>query len=132
MFLFTVLMVLIGESLTDYSNIYIRGVACIKAFTVHNPLNTTLFLNVINETSRLVPVNISAYVVDSRNNPVSKGNVTFIIDSNSYIVPVVNGYANLNHLFNNAGNFSIYAYFNDYDYDYNSSNALANISIIGC
>ena len=113
--------------LTTHPDSSIRGVACIKAFTVHNPLNTTLFLNVINETSRLVPVNISAYVVDSRNNPVSKGNVTFIIDGNSYIVPVVNGYANLNHLFNNAGNFSIYAYFNDYDY--NSSNALANISI---
>lgn len=113
--------------LTNYSNISHRGVACIKAFTVHNPLNTTLLLNVVNTTSRLVPVNISAHVVDSRNNPVLKGNVTFTIGENTYIVPVVNGYANINHSFNNAGTISIDAYFNDYDY--NPSNASANISV---
>ena len=113
--------------LTNYSDISYRGVACIKAFTVHNPLNTTLFLNVVNTTSRLVPVNIGAYVVDSRNNPVLNGNVTFIIGDNTYIVPVVNGYANINHSFNNAGNISIDAYFNDYDY--NPSNASVNISV---
>ena len=113
--------------LTNYPNISYRGVACIKAFTVHNPLNTTLFLNVVNATSRFVPVNISAYVVDSRNNPVSKGNVTFIIDGESYIVPVVNGYANLEYYFNNAGNISVSASFDDYDY--NSSDALAYVSV---
>lgn len=113
--------------LTNYLNISYRGVVCIKAFTVHNPLNTTLFLNVVNTTSRLVPTNIGAYVVDSRNNSVSKGNVTFIISDNTYIVPVVNGYANINHSFNNAGNISIYAYFDDYDY--NPSNASSHISV---
>ena len=114
--------------LTNYPDISYRGVACIKAFTVHNPLNTTLFLNVVNATSRLVPINIGAYVVDSSNNPVSKGNVTFIIGGELYIVPVVNGYANLSYYFNNAGNIHVSAYFDDYDYISSNDSAYVYVS----
>ncbi|WP_407378720.1 lectin like domain-containing protein [Methanobrevibacter sp.] len=113
--------------LTTYSINSVRGVACIKAFTVHNPLDTCLDLIVADEVNVFDDVDISARVIDSMNNSVLKGEVTFVVGDDVYVVPVVNGYANVTVRFRNIGNSNVQAYFSDYDY--NSSQCVKNVLI---
>lgn len=113
--------------LTTYSVNSTRGVACIKAFTVHNPLDTCLDLIVADEVDVFDDIVISARVCDLFNNSVLKGSVTFVVDGEEFVVSVVDGYANLTTRIKNAGNISIHAYFSDYDYK--SSQCSKNIFV---
>lgn len=75
------------------SHTYTSQVACIKAFTVLNLINTTtnLIVNISGDNFY-----IAANVLNQYNRPVTGGNVTFNINGVEYEVPVVNGFAVLN------------------------------------
>ena len=69
-------------------HIYASQVACIKAFTVLDPINTTLTLG-YGSSGYL----IAAYVLNQWGYPVNSGIVTFTIGNETYTVDVVNGIA---------------------------------------
>ena len=87
-----------GNSWTDLFNLtweypnhtYNSQVACIKAFTVSNPINTTLELSIENRTSDCA--DIIARVLNQWGYPCS-GNVTFTVGNQTYVVKSVNGIA---------------------------------------
>ena len=79
----------------DYEgHTYNSQVACIKAFTVFDVINTTLRLDLdyitVNENS-FNPVNITAYVLNHFGNPVNCGQVIFNLSSEIFSVNVSNG-----------------------------------------
>ncbi|WP_405296193.1 C1 family peptidase, partial [Methanobrevibacter sp.] len=86
-----------GENWTDLFNLtwrysthnYNSSVACIKAFTVYDVINTTTELSVGLTDS----YNIKASVLNQYNRPVTGGTVTFNIDGKNCDVDVVNGKA---------------------------------------
>ncbi len=69
-------------------HIYDSQVACIKAFTVLNPINTTVDLSLNDEI-------VIAKVLNQWGYPVNSGNVTFKINDEIYTVKVVNGVASI-------------------------------------
>ena len=69
----------------DYSS----QIACIKAFTILNPINTSLSLT-INDTL------VIAQVIDQYNNLLRYGVVTFDFDGQYYVIDVENGNAIVN------------------------------------
>ena len=69
-------------------HIYDSQVACIKAFTVLNPINTTISLALNGNV-------ITANVLNQWGYPVNCGNVVFKLDNESYNVNLVNGLADL-------------------------------------
>ena len=71
-------------------HIYDSQVACIKAFTVLNPINTTLTLTIENRTDS--SADLIAQVLNQWGYPAI-GNVTFRIGNETYIVKLVNGIA---------------------------------------
>ena len=89
-----------GENWTDLFNltwkypnhIYNSQVACIKAFTVLNLINTTMELTIENRTDD--SATIVANVVNQWGYPVS-GNVTFNVANQSYVVKLMNGRAEM-------------------------------------
>ncbi len=72
-------------------HIYNSQVACIKAFTVLNSINTTLTLTIDNRTSN--NANIIAKVLNQWGYPVSCGNVIFKLGNDTYVVELKNGMA---------------------------------------
>lgn len=104
---------------------YESQVACIKAFTVLNPVNTTINLTVENLDN---PSLIKAVVLNEYGNPVLSGNVTFNIEGQDYVVEIVNGYASLYHVFKNFGSNFIKASFEKTGYIASTSNVTADIS----
>lgn len=92
-------------------HIYDSQVACIKAFTVLNPIGAALSLTIDNNI-------VSASVVNQWGYPVSNGKVTFTIGNETMTVDVVNGVAK--HVINIQSQL-ITAEFNAIGYD--SSNA---------
>ena len=69
---------------------YNSQVACIKAFTVLNPINTTLELSIENRTD--YSADIIAHVLNQWGYPCS-GNVTFNVGNQTYVIKSVNGIA---------------------------------------
>lgn len=67
---------------------YNSQVACIKAFTVFDMINTTMELS-FNDTS----LTVQARILNQYNRPVNVGSVTFSIDGKDYVVKVQNGIA---------------------------------------
>lgn len=90
------------------SHTYDSQVACIKAFTILNPVNTAINLTVENLDS---PCLIKAVVLNQYGNPVLYGNVTFNVEGKDYVVEIVDGAASLCHIFKNFGVNSISASF---------------------
>lgn len=78
---------------------YASQVACIKAFTVLNPINTFLNLTVDSDE-----YGISAVVKDEYGNLVKYGNVTFDINGEKQTVSINNGIANLSYVFKHSIN----------------------------
>ncbi len=76
---------------------YFSQVACIKAFTVLNDLNTTLTLTV--DYNGYNPVTITAVVKDERGNLVKNGVVTFVLNGENVTVNTVNGRASVTRNF---------------------------------
>ena len=82
------------------SHTYDSQVACIKAFTILNPVNTTINITVDNPYN---PSLIKAVVLNQYGYPVLFGNVTLNVEGNDYVVEIVNGVASLYHNFTNMG-----------------------------
>ena len=106
------------------SHTYASQVACIKAFTILNPVNTTINLTVENLDS---PCLIKAVVLNQYGNPVLHGNVTLNVEGNDYVVKIVDGVASLYHVFNNFGDNFISASFEKVGF--NSSSSQKTITI---
>ena len=90
------------------SHTYASQVACIKAFTIFNPLSTTINLTVDDPYN---PCLVEAVVLNKYGNPVMYGNVTLNIEGKDYVVEIVNGVAGIYHVFENMGNQQIKAAF---------------------
>ena len=111
-----------GENWSDLYNLtwrysshsYVSQVACIKAFTVLNPINTFLNLTVDFDEG-----DISAIVKDEYGNLVKYGNVTFDINGEKQTVSINNGIANLSYVFKHSIN-SISAIFDAEGYNQSS------------
>ena len=86
-----------GENWTDLYNLswtypghtYNSQVACIKAFTILDEVNTTLKL--ISEISG--GYKVKAMVFNEYGRQVTVGNVTFIVNGETYEIPIVGGFA---------------------------------------
>ena len=105
---------------SDFNRRCISQVACIKAFTIFDTLNSTIKLDISDRG--IDSINIKAIVCDPYNQLINSGNVTFTIDGIEYTVNVVNGIAQLNHRLKNNTDSIIYAIFNNENY-YPSSNS---------
>ena len=105
---------------------YSSQVACIKAFTITNPVNTTSDLLIDYDGDR--PVNITVTVVDQYGHPLEDGNVTFNINGNEYVINVTDGMAKIAPAFVSGLN-SISATFNGEVY--NPSSVIDEITIDG-
>ncbi|WP_458402588.1 Ig-like domain repeat protein [Methanobrevibacter sp.] len=81
---------------------YNSQVACIKAFTILNPIETVLKLNISSNVSN--HADIIASVVDQYGNLLTCGNVTFNVNGIENVVNVSNGVAILNYTFNKSLN----------------------------
>ncbi len=75
---------------------YASQVACIKAFTLSDKINTEVNLNVIYNRLKGVST-IVASVHDEWGNIVRDGNVVFTVDGNQYRITVIAGKASLNY-----------------------------------
>lgn len=104
---------------------YYSQVACIKAFTFLNPIETSISLNISHDYSN--PVNITATVVDQYGNPLKYGSVIFNVDGDEVIVNVSNGIANIVHNFNKMSN-PISATFNAVGYGSSTAEGKADFS----
>ena len=105
----------------DYpDHIYNSQVACIKAFTILNPVNTTVRLTIDNDSSD--EIEVIAYVLNQWGYPVNSGNVVFRIGDETYTVGLANGIARKSIEFKSA---NITAEFNKIGY--NSSKAFLEI-----
>ena len=104
-------------------------IACIKAFTTLDTLDTVTFINDIDaEVDEIVT--LEANVLDAHNNHVTLGNVTFNIEGNNYAVNVVSGKATFNYRFSKEGKFPVKATYNGVHYNPSSDNAVINIENI--
>ncbi|WP_407392831.1 Ig-like domain repeat protein [Methanobrevibacter sp.] len=115
-------MDLYNQTGTYATHTYYSQVACIKAFTIFNEINT--FLDLAIDSNELGFINITATVIDEYGNLVNSGNVTFILNGMEQVVNVTHGIATLTHSFGNNP-YSVYATFNGTGY--NSSTASHNI-----
>ena len=122
-----------GENWTDLydltwnysSHTYSSQVACIKAFTYLNPINTLTNLSVVFTGDR--PLIISAIVKDEYGNPVKYGNVTFNVNGENQNVSVVNGNAILLYDYTQKIN-TISATFNAEGYNPSSNSTTVTIT----
>ena len=79
---------------------YNSQVACIKAFTVFDIINTTTSIHAGGLDFN--PLNITAYVLNQYGNPVNCGKVIFNISGELISVNVSNGMASISHVFENG------------------------------
>ena len=95
-----------GENWTDFYDLewndypnhrYDSQVACIKAFTVFDIINTTTSLEILGfDTGH---INVTAHVLNQYGNPVNCGKVLFNMSGVIIPVDVSNGIANVYHVF---------------------------------
>ncbi|WP_406534952.1 C1 family peptidase, partial [Methanobrevibacter sp.] len=104
---------------------YYSQVACIKAFTILNEINT--LINLTLSYDGFNPVNITATVIDEYGNLLNNGNVTFNFSGNEFVVNVCNGIAELTHIFE-KGEDSVVATFNAIGYKSSTNSSEVNIS----
>lgn len=81
------------------SHSYASQVACIKAFTILDVLNTTTDFYIDGVDGNVV--NITAVVRDQYGNLIRKGNVTFNIEGVNHVVGIENGAAKITYGFAN-------------------------------
>ena len=112
---------------SGYSHTYNSQVACLKAFTISEMLNTTITLN--NVTPKVQEITeIVANVVDSKGKLAIIGDVIFTIGNESYVASVVNGVAKVNVTFDKAGEYVISAnYQNNTLYNKSSTQMTVNV-----
>lgn len=108
------------------SHTYASQVACIKAFTFIDEIASNITLSVSNNGYN--PVNIIASLVNQYGNPVSGGNVTFSTSTGEFVVPVVNGIANLTVDLEEMATTNIVATFNCAGYLNSQANTTVTIN----
>lgn len=121
-----------GENWEDFyyktgkysTHTYISQVACLKAFTFKNIINTTLSLNVRDE------FNITAKVTDQYGNVLNNVNVTFSVNGVDYNITTNDGYAVLSNFAFNQFHNTITATFNRMGYNSSSSAATLDVGKI--
>lgn len=112
---------------TSYaSHTYHSQVACIKAFTFYDEIASSITLNVSDKGYN--PAEIVASVINQYGNPVSGGNVTFVIDGESHVVPLNNGIAKLTVNVKEMATTTFDAVFNAVGYNSSSASAFVEIS----
>ena len=104
---------------------YDSQVACIKAFTVSNVINTVTSLAI--DYDDFNPVNITAYVLNQFGIPVDCGQVIFNLSGNIVPVNVSDGVAKITYNFTSCSN-EIFAEFNAIGYAKSSFNQSINIT----
>ena len=107
----------------DKGHTYKSQVACIKAFTVFDIINTTTSLDISYDGFN--PVNITANVLDQNGNPVS-GKILFNLSGNMFYVNVTNGVAKVCYNFEKGFNI-ISAEFIAHGYISSYANSTVNI-----
>ena len=103
---------------------YASQVACIKAFTVFDKINSHVELRLVDDYN---PAIIEARVYGEYGNQVNAGKVIFSIENKSIPVDIVNGVATLQYKFKNPNDNMITATFYGTGYNSNSSNITANV-----
>ena len=106
------------------SHWYDSQVACIKAFTIYDEINTTLTL--LCEYDGFNPVHLTVCVSDVYGNPVN-GLVTFNLSGEIYTVDVIGGFAKITYNFNDFTN-DVSALFTATGYISSSDSCTVNIS----
>ena len=113
---------------------YYSQVACIKAFTILNEIDT--ITDLVIDYDGYNPVNITATVMDQYGNLLNDGNITFNLSGNEIIVNVSNGIAKITHIFEEGLN-AISATFNGIGYKSSADaseiivNSLINTTLSG-
>ena len=91
-----------------------------------NPMvNTSMTLNVTGKSN---PINVTATVVDEFGDAARYGQVTFVIDGETYVAQVVNGTARIENVYVLAESADIAAVYADI-FHYNSSHAFRSINL---
>ena len=103
---------------------YYTQVACIKAFTFINKINT--FLNLSVSYDEFI-TNVSAVVIDEFGNILNRGNITFKINGENVTAPIENGTAKVNRTFYNPLN-DISATFEAVGYNSSTNSTILTIS----
>ena len=98
---------------------YGSQVACIKAFTILNEINTSVHLDVLNIGED--NADIVATVFDEYGNLVNRGDVTFTINGLDYTVKIANGIAKFNALLIKDQINKFYARFSEVGYNQSSN-----------
>lgn len=113
------------ELVWEYPNhTYDSQVACIKAFTIFDKINTSLSLDVSDPVN---PAEITATVRDSYGNLVESGVVIFNVEGKNVKSNVKNGVAKINYLFKNPTGNVVKATFNANGYVSSSSSINATV-----
>jgi predicted outer membrane repeat protein len=101
-------------------------VACIKAFTLFDKLDTTLALNV--SSSQFNPVEITAKVLDEYGRVVNHGNVIFKVEGVAIPVSIENGTARLRYNFTKSGPNAVEAILDSECYCPGNASGTVNVS----
>ena len=88
---------------------YQSQVACIKAFTIFDEINTTIQSSFEIDSNKL---NYIVSVLDDNNYAIKNGNVLFNIDNKTYCAAIKNSIANFTYYFNSSGVHNISFKFN--------------------
>lgn len=107
---------------------YLSQVACIKAFTFLDKINSTLTLTTSDKDYN--PSEIMANVVNQYGYPVMGGNVSFHVDGKVYTVPVSNGIAKINLTLLELAVSNVSARYDGIGYLSSNSSSLIEISRI--
>ena len=109
------------------SHTYSSQVACIKAFTISDTIETNTTLNITYDGYN--PVHIVATVIDRYGNLVNMGNVTFNFNGQEYVVNITDGKAEITHNFEKTTN-NITATYNSTNYHSSDASATVEIGIL--
>ena len=101
-------------------------VACIKAFTTLDTLNTVISIDDLNVSVGEI-FTLEANVLDAHNHKVTLGTVTFDIDGKNYTVNVASGKATFNYLFSKEGKFAVKATYNGAHYNPSAADGFVNV-----
>ena len=89
-------------------------------------INTRLNITVDNEYN---PVIIFVNICDEFGNPISEGKVTFDINNTLYTSNIINGIANLTHIFSNLGYNSIKVDYAGLNYYFDSCSNISGVDV---
>ena len=112
----------------DYStHSYSSQVACIKAFSVLDAIDTNISLNISYDGYN--PVNIIATVVDSYGSLVNMGDVIFNFNGKEFTVNITDGVASITHVFEKTNNI-ITATYNSTNYKMSNISTTIDINVL--